>query len=130
MSMERMLFNPRMLNGLQGQIVINQPETTTNWKIRRTVDQLSRVVDNALDRSLLLQVPDGNASQRAVDLETLDEDALGDELEGGDFLQDTVVGSLVEGDGVLGLILDLSLGPLLLLGGFSSRGDDGFGFGL
>lgn len=65
-------------------------------------------------------MPDGDTSQGAVDLETFDEDALGDELEGGDFLQDTVVEGLVEGDGVLGLILDLSLGPLLLLGGFAS----------
>jgi hypothetical protein len=75
-------------------------------------------------------MPDSNPGQRSVDLETLDEDTLGDELEGGDLLEDTVVESLVEGDGVLGLVLDLSLGPLLLLGGFSSRGDGGFGFGL
>lgn len=75
-------------------------------------------------------MPDSDTSQRSVDLETLDEDALGDELEGGDLLEDTVVEGLVEGDGVLGLVLDLALGPLLLLGGFSSRGDGGFGFGL
>lgn len=75
---------------------------------------------NALDLTLLLQVPDCDTSQRAVDLETFDEDALADELEGGDFLQDTVVGGFVKGDGVLGLILDFSLGPLLLLCGFAA----------
>lgn len=75
---------------------------------------------NGLDKLLLLEVADGNAGERAVDLETLDEDALADELEGGDFLQDTVVGVLVEDDGVLGLVLDLSLGPLLLLCGLAT----------
>lgn len=75
---------------------------------------------NGLDKLLPLEVADGNAGERAVDLETLDEDALADELEGGDFLQNTVVGGLVEDNGVLGLILDLSLGPLLLLRGLAS----------
>lgn len=85
-----------------------------------TVDELSRVVDNSLDLLLSLEVADGNAGQGAVNLETFDEDALADELEGGDFLHDAVEGGLVECDGVLGLILDLSLGPLLLLCGFTT----------
>ena len=78
------------------------------------------MVHNPFDLLLLLQVANGNTSQRAIDFETLDEDALADEFEGGNFLQDTVVDGLVEGDGVDGLILDLSLRPLLLLCGFAT----------
>lgn len=73
------------------------------------------MMHNGLDLSLLLQMLNSNTGQRAVDFETLDEDALADELEGWDFLQDTVVGGFVKGDSVLGLILDLSLRPLLFL---------------
>lgn len=85
---------------------------------------------NRLDLTLPREVGDGDTSQGSTDLETLNEDALGDKLERGDFLEDPVVGGLVKRDGVLGLVLDLSLGPLLLFGGFTSRGDGGFGFGL
>lgn len=74
------------------------------------------MVHNRLDQAILLQMPDSDTGQRAIDFQTLDEDALADEFEGGDFLHDTVKGGLVEADGVLGLILDLALGPLLLLG--------------
>ena len=68
-----------------------------------------------LDLTLLLEVPDSYPRQAPVDLQPLDEDALADEAEGWDFLEDTVVRGLVEDDGVLGLVLDLALGPLLLL---------------
>lgn len=78
------------------------------------------VVDNRLDLTLFLQVPDRNAGERATDLQPLDEDGLADETEGGDLLHDTVVGRLVDHDGVLGLVLDLALGPLLLLGGLAA----------
>ena len=91
----------------------------------RTVDQLVAVVHNPLDLPLLLQVPDGYPRKTPVDLQTLDEDALADEAEGGDFFEDTVVGGLVKGDGVLGLVLDLSLGPLLLLCGLAAAGGRG-----
>ena len=73
------------------------------------------MVHDPLDLALLLQVPDSYPCKTPVDLQPLDEDRLADETEGGDLLQDTVVGRLVEDDGVLGLVLDLSLGPLLLL---------------
>lgn len=73
------------------------------------------MVHNPLDQALLLQMSDRNPRQRAVDLEPLNEDALGDEPEGGHFLDDTVVQGLVERNSVLGLVLDLALGPLLLL---------------
>ena len=85
-----------------------------------TVDQLCAVVHNALDLALLLQMPDRNSCERAVDLEPLDEDALRDKAEGRDFLDDTVEQALVECNGVLGLVLDLSLGPLLLLCGLAA----------
>ena len=91
----------------------------------RTVDQLSAVVNNPLDLTLLLQVSYGNTRQRAVDFQSLDKDGLGDETEGGDLLQDTVVGRLVEDDGVLRLVLDLTLGPLLLLCGLAAAGGRG-----
>ena len=78
------------------------------------------MVHNLLDLAFLCKVANCDTGKAAVDFETFDEDGLGDETEGGDFLEDTVVGSLVERDGVLGLILDLSLGPLLLLCGLAS----------
>ena len=88
----------------------------------RTVDQLVAVVHNPLDLPLLLQVPDGYPRKTPVDLQTLDEDALADEAEGRDLLEDTVVGRLVEDNGVLRLVLDLALGPLLLLCGLATAG--------
>lgn len=78
------------------------------------------VVHDCLDLPLLLQMPDCNAGERATDLQPLDEDRLADETEGGDLLHDTVVGRLVNHDSVLSLVLDLSLRPLLLLGGLAA----------
>ena len=104
------------------------------WKGRlRTVDQLAAVVHDPLDLTLLLQVPDSYPRQAPVDLQPLDEDALADEAEGRDLLDDAVVGGLVNGDGVVGLVLDLALGPLLLLGRLAAarrRGCCCLGFGL
>lgn len=78
------------------------------------------MVYNPLDLTILLQMPDSNPGETAIDLQPLNEDALADESEGGDFLDDAVVCSLVKGDGVLSLVLDLSLGPLLFLRGFAA----------
>jgi len=78
------------------------------------------VVNNTLDLALLLQVSDGNPCKTAVNFQPLDEGGLGNHSEGRNFLQYTVIGSFVEGDDVLGLILDLSLGPFLLLRCFPS----------
>lgn len=86
----------------------------------RTVDKLTVVVHYGLDLTLLLQVPDGDAGKRATNLQSLDEDGLADEAEGGDLLHDTVVGRLVNHDSMLGLVLDLALRPLLLLGGLAA----------
>ena len=80
------------------------------------------MVHDPLDLALLLQVPDSYPCQTPVDLQPLDEDGLADETEGGDLLQDTIVGRLVEDDGVLRLVLDLALGPLLLLCGLAAAG--------
>jgi hypothetical protein len=80
------------------------------------------VVDNALYRAFLLKVPDCHPRETAINLEPLDEDTLGDESEGWHFLEDTIICRLVKGDGVLRLILDLSLRPLLLLCGFTATG--------
>jgi hypothetical protein len=89
------------------------------------------VVDDSLYLAVLLEVADGNARETAVYFEALDEDALGDEAEGGDLLDDTVEGRLVEGDCVLCLVLDLSLGPLLFLCGLAATRRGGcFSFGL
>ena len=78
------------------------------------------MVDNTLDLALLLQVSDGNSRQRTVHFQPLDEDRLADEFEGGHFLENTVIGWLVEGDGVLCLVFYFSLRPLLLLCGLAA----------
>lgn len=72
------------------------------------------MVNNTLDLALLLQVSDGNSRQATVYFESLDEDTLTNETEGGDLLHNTVVRGLVKDDSVLRFVLDLSLGPLLL----------------
>lgn len=87
---------------------------------RRTVNQLCAVVHDPLDLAVLLEVADRDARQRAADLQALDEDALGDEAERRDLLDDPVERGLVERDGVLGLVLDLALRPLLLLCGLAA----------
>jgi len=80
------------------------------------------VVHDPLDGALLLEMPDGHSGETAIDLQSLNQDRLRDKLEGRNFFQDTVVDGLVKDDGVDCLVLDLSLGPLLLLCGFSARG--------
>jgi hypothetical protein len=67
------------------------------------------MVDNPFNRAFLLKVPDCDPCKAAVNLEPFDENTLGDESEGRCFLEDTIIGGLVKGDGVLRLVLDLSL---------------------
>lgn len=89
------------------------------------------MVNDALDRSIPLQMSDSKTSKTSTNLQSLDKDALADESEGGDLLDDSVEHDLVKGDGVLSLILDLSLGPLLFLCGFTATRWRGcFSFGL
>lgn len=111
------------------------------WAIR-TVNPLTVVVDNLLDQTLGLQSPHGLSGDRSVDLHSLDQDGLRDHLVSRDFLEDLVaaagvgsdkkagrwtllerdlLGGLVNHDGVVGLVLHLSLGPLLLLTVSQSR---------
>lgn len=73
------------------------------------------MANDLLDLSLLLEISEGFAGQAAVDLQTVDKGGNGDEAVGLDFLLESLGGLLLKDDGVLGLVLDLALGPLLLL---------------
>lgn len=64
--------------------------------------------DDGLDLSLLLEVLEALAGQRAVDLESVDKGGDGDETVGLDVLVQLVGSGLVEDDGVLRLVLDCS----------------------
>lgn len=79
-------------------------------------------MNNPLYLALFFQVPDRNSRQAPINLQSFNEDALADKPEGRNFLDDTVVCRFVKSNSVLGLILDLSLRPLLFLSGLSSRG--------
>ena len=70
------------------------------------------MLNNGLDDALLLEVLDALPCQRAVDLHAVDEGGNGDETVGLDILVELLGGGLVEDDGVLGLVLDLALGPV------------------
>lgn len=87
-----------------------------------TVDLHLAVGDNGLDHALLLEVGNALACQRAVHLHSVDESSDSDETVRLDILVELVGGGLVEQDGVLGLVLDLALRPLLLLLLSSSSG--------
>lgn len=80
-----------------------------------TVDLHLAVGDNGLDEALLLEVSKALASQRTVDLHSVDEGGDGDQTVGLDILVELLGCRLVEKDGVLSLVLDLALRPLLLL---------------
>lgn len=80
-----------------------------------TVDLHLAMSDDRLDHALLLEVADALAGEGAVDLHSVDQDGNGDEAVGLNILVELVGDVLVEQDGVLGLVLDLALGPLLLL---------------
>lgn len=74
--------------------------------VQRTVDAQLGVTNNLPDGTLLLEVVQGLASERTVDLETIDKGGDCDEAVGLDVLVELVRGLLVEDDGVLGLVLD------------------------
>jgi hypothetical protein len=84
------------------------------------------VVNDPLDETFRLEVGDCASSKRSVDLHSVDDGGGGDDSVGGDFLHDSVavglvrfltkvavsfnsLDGLVEDDGVVGLILNLSL---------------------
>lgn len=89
------------------------------------VEELAVVVNDTLDLALALEVVDSQACKRTVDLQTVNEHTRGDHLERRHLLNDTLVESLVKSDGVLGLVLNAALGPLLLLAGLRRRGENG-----
>lgn len=90
--------------------------------VNRTVDLHLAVGDDRLDHALLLEVRDALAGEGAVDLHSVDQDSDGDEAVRLNILVQLLGDGLVEDDGVLGLILDLALRPLLLLLLCSSSG--------
>ena len=69
------------------------------------------MLNHGLDEALLLEVPKALPSERAVDLHAVDESSDGDETVRLDILVELLGGGLVEDDSVLGLVLDLALGP-------------------
>lgn len=71
--------------------------------------------------TLLAKFPQTALGQGASDLQTFGHDRGGDQLVGGHFLVELLVGGLIEEDLVVELIANLSLGPLLLLGLATSR---------
>ena len=87
----------------------------SNGSGRTSVNRQRRGQRHGLDQTLLLQVQKSAASNRAVNLQAVNKDGRGDELVGRDLLDHLVISSLVHVDGVVGLFLGLSLGPLLLL---------------
>lgn len=64
------------------------------------------VMDDSLDLAVLLEVSNGTSRERAVDLHSVNQRRLRDHLEGGDLLEDLVVGWLVQDDGILCLHTD------------------------
>jgi hypothetical protein len=75
---------------------------------RRTVDVAGVVANNLLDGTLSLEVVQGAAGERAVDLQAIDEDGDGDEAVRLDVLVETLLEGLVKDDGVDGLVLHCS----------------------
>lgn len=81
---------------------------------------------DSANQTLFLEFSDSNTSKGAVEAKTVNEDRLGDELVGRNFLEDTFVGLLVKNNHIVRLILDLLSRPLLL-GLLASRGRGGLG---
>lgn len=65
------------------------------------------------NQSLGLQINKGTTGNRGVNLHTIDQHSMGDQLVGGNLLEDLGIGFLVNDDCIVGLFLGLSLGPLL-----------------
>lgn len=100
--------------------VISPKQAFENTGVIRTVDELPMMVDDSLDRTLLLEVSDRDPSEATIDFESFDEDTLRNKSEGWRFLEDTIIGGFIKSDGVLRFVFNLALGPLLFLGGFAT----------
>jgi len=81
----------------------------------RTVDAQLAVAHNLLDEAPLLKVSKSLASERTVDLETVDEGSDGDQAIGLDIFGELIRGLLVEDDGVVGLVLDCNINTLAFI---------------
>lgn len=73
------------------------------------------VTGDSGDDTLLLKLLDSSTSEGTVDTKTVNEDGGSDELVSLNFLEELVVGVLVKDDGVVSLVLNATLRPLLLL---------------
>lgn len=82
----------------------------------RTVDDLSVVADEGLDKTPGFEFLDSDAGKGAVHTETINQNGLGDQLVCGNFLEKTFVGRLVQDNHVVSLVLDLLGGPFLQQG--------------
>merc|ERR1719239_513634 len=80
------------------------------------VDHLGAVRDNLLDQALLHQLNKSPPGEGPTNLQPLGYDGGSDELVGGDFLVQLVIGALVKQNQVVQFVPGLSLRPLLLLG--------------
>lgn len=89
------------------------------------------MLDDRLDDALLLKISKSNTGKGTTDFQTVNKDGNRDKLVSGSLLEDSVVKGLVNNDVVLGLILNLSLGPFLLGLLSTSHGSSGLsGLGL
>lgn len=79
----------------------------------RTVDAALAVSNDLLDDALLLQISQSSSCDRSVDLHSVDKDGDGDKAVWLDILVELVWGGLLEDNGVLGLVLDLTLAPVM-----------------
>ena len=77
------------------------------------VDDLVVVSGDKSDLALLLQLVERSSGERAADSQLIHQGGDGDDLHSRDFVVQSLVRLLVEQDGVVGLILGLSFGPLL-----------------
>lgn len=66
-----------------------------------------------LDHTLYFHLLKRLAGQRSIDAQAVNQDGRRDELRGRDFLHKLIHRLLVKVDGVVGLVLDFSFGPLL-----------------
>lgn len=76
---------------------------------------LRGTVNDPFDQPFFFQFTDSNTSETSIDFESFNEDRNANKPEGGNFLVNSVIRGLINSDGVLGLVLDLSLRPFLLL---------------
>lgn len=77
---------------------------------------MAMVVDDSLDLTFSFQVSNGNTSEGSVDLHSVNQSRLRNHLESRNFFEDSIICGLIQDYHILGLVLDLSFRPFLLLG--------------